>query len=55
MRNNPGGLLDQGVMVTDAFLDRGEIVSIRGRDADRTQRFSASSGDLGDGLPIVGG
>jgi len=53
MRNNPGGLLDQGVMVTDAFLDRGEIVSIRGRDADRTQRFSASSGDLGDGLPIV--
>lgn len=53
MRNNPGGLLEQGVMVTDAFLDRGEIVSIRGREPDRTQRFSASSGDLGDGLPIV--
>jgi carboxyl-terminal processing protease len=53
MRNNPGGLLDQGVMVTDAFLDRGEIVSIRGRDADRTQRFSASSGDISNGLPLV--
>ncbi|MGY6568454.1 MAG: S41 family peptidase [Salinarimonas sp.] len=53
MRNNPGGLLDQGVMVTDAFLDRGEIVSIRGRDANRTQRFSASSGDISGGLPMV--
>jgi carboxyl-terminal processing protease len=53
MRNNPGGLLDQGVRVTDAFLDRGEIVSIRGRDTDRTQRISANSGDISDGLPIV--
>lgn len=53
LRNNPGGLLDQAIMVSDAFLDRGEIVSTRGRNAAETQRFSARSGDLTDGKPIV--
>ena len=53
LRNNPGGLLDQAVLVSDAFLDRGEIVSTRGRNADETQRFSAKSGDLTKGKPIV--
>jgi carboxyl-terminal processing protease len=53
MRNNPGGLLDQAIMISDAFLDRGEIVSTRGRDPEETQRFSAKSGDLTDGLPLV--
>jgi carboxyl-terminal processing protease len=53
LRNNPGGLLDQAIMVSDAFLDRGEIVSTRGRNADETQRFSAKSGDLTNGKPIV--
>ncbi len=53
MRNNPGGLLDQAIMISDAFLDRGEIVSTRGRDPEETQRFSAKSGDLTNGLPLV--
>ncbi|GJD94362.1 S41 family peptidase [Methylobacterium iners] len=53
LRNNPGGLLDQAVLVSDAFLDRGEIVSTRGRNADETQRFSAKGGDLTKGKPIV--
>ena len=41
LRNNPGGLLDQAIAVSDAFLDRGEIVSTSGRHADETQRFDA--------------
>src|SRR3712207_6305877 len=53
LRNNPGGLLDQAIMVSDAFLDRGEIVSTRGRNADETQRFNAKPGDLTKGKPIV--
>lgn len=53
LRNNPGGLLDQAVAVADAFLDRGEIVSTRGRRPDSIQRFNARPGDLADGLPIV--
>ncbi len=53
LRNNPGGLLDQAVAVADSFLDRGEIVSTRGRRADSIQRFNARPGDLADGLPIV--
>lgn len=53
LRNNPGGLLDQAVAVSDAFLDRGEIVSTRTRHADETQRFNARAGDLTDGLPVV--
>ena len=53
LRNNPGGLLDQAVAVSDAFLDKGEIVSTRGRRPDSIQRFNARPGDLADGLPIV--
>ena len=41
LRNNPGGLLDQAISVSDAFLERGEIVSTRGRNAEETQRYSA--------------
>ena len=53
LRNNPGGLLDQAILVSDAFLDRGEIVSTRGRNSDENQRFNAKSGDLTKGKPIV--
>ncbi|MBB4266619.1 S41 family peptidase [Roseospira visakhapatnamensis] len=53
LRNNPGGLLDQAVAVSDAFLETGEIVSTRSRDLDETQRFNARDGDLAEGLPIV--
>ena len=53
MRNNPGGLLDQAISVSDAFLDKGEIVSTRGRRSDEAQRFHAKPGDLLNGLPIV--
>lgn len=53
LRNNPGGLLDQAVAVSDAFLERGEIVSTRGRRPDSVQRFNARDGDLIDGLPLV--
>ena len=53
LRNNPGGLLDQAISVSDAFLDKGEIVSTRGRNAEETQRFNARPGDLTKGKPIV--
>jgi len=53
LRNNPGGLLDQAVAVSDDFLDKGEIVSTRSRDLDDTQRFNARAGDLAEGLPLV--
>ena len=54
LRNNPGGLLDQSIEVSNAFIDRGEIVSTRGRNADETQRYSArSGGDLSHGKPLV--
>ncbi|MDE0780871.1 MAG: S41 family peptidase [Alphaproteobacteria bacterium] len=53
LRRNPGGLLDQAVKVSDAFLNRGEIVSTRGRESDDSQRFNAKRGDLAEGLPIV--
>ena len=53
LRNNPGGLLDQAIAVSDVFLDQGEIVSTRGRRPDSTQRFNARAGDLADGLPVV--
>jgi carboxyl-terminal processing protease len=53
LRNNPGGLLEQAVGVADAFLDRGEIVSTRGRRSDSIQRFNARQGDLIDGTPMV--
>ena len=51
LRNNPGGLLDQAISVSDAFLDKGEIVSTRGRNAEETQRFNARPGDLTKGKP----
>jgi carboxyl-terminal processing protease len=53
LRNNPGGLLDQAIGVSDAFLDRGEIVSTRGRDPEETQRFNARPGDLTNGKPVI--
>jgi carboxyl-terminal processing protease len=53
LRNNPGGLLEQAVAVADEFLDRGEIVSTRGRRSDSIQRFNARKGDLIEGLPMV--
>jgi carboxyl-terminal processing protease len=53
LRNNPGGLLEQAVAVSDVFLDRGEIVSTRGRRTDTIQRFNARRGDLVDGRPMV--
>ncbi len=53
LRNNPGGLLDQSILVSDAFLERGEIVSTRGRNPDEAQRFNAKAGDLTKGKPIV--
>ncbi len=53
LRNNPGGLLDQAVAVADAFLDKGEIVSTRGRRNESAQRFNARPGDLAEGLPVV--
>jgi len=53
LRNNPGGLLDQAVAVSDAFLDKGEIVSTRGRRPDSIQRFNARPGDLAQGRPII--
>ena len=53
LRNNPGGLLDQAVAVSDAFLERGEIVSTRGRREESAQRFNAEPGDITGGLPLV--
>jgi carboxyl-terminal processing protease len=53
LRNDPGGLLDQAISVSDAFLDKGEIVSTRGRNDEETQRFNARPGDLTMGKPII--
>jgi carboxyl-terminal processing protease len=53
LRNNPGGLLDQSIDVVNCFLDRGEIVSTRGRNADETMRYNARPGDLSKGKPVV--
>lgn len=53
LRSNPGGLLDQAIEVSDTFLERGEIVSERGRDPKDTERFFAKPGDFAHGLPIV--
>jgi carboxyl-terminal processing protease len=53
LRNNPGGLLDQAISVSDAFLERGEIVSTRGRNAEETQRFNARAGDLTKAKPVI--
>ncbi len=53
LRSNPGGLLDQAIEVSDVFLDRGEIVSQRGRSKNDIQRYYARAGDLADGRPVV--
>jgi carboxyl-terminal processing protease len=53
LRNNPGGLLEEAVTVSDSFLDRGEIVSTRGRNPEETQRRSAHPGDLTKGKPVI--
>ena len=53
LRNNPGGLLDQAISVSDTFLDKGEIVSTRGRNPEETQRFNARPGDLTKGKPLI--
>ena len=53
LRNNPGGLLTQAIKVSDAFLDKGEIVSTRGREVQDGERFNATSGDLAEGMPMV--
>ncbi len=53
VRNNPGGLLDQAVNVSDLFLNQGEIVSTRSRNEADTVRYSAQEGDIAENLPIV--
>jgi len=53
LRNNPGGLLDEAIRVSDAFLDRGEIVSTRGRRRQNNNRWYATTGDMLDGAPVV--
>ena len=53
LRNNPGGLLDQAISVSDSFLDKGEIVSTRGRKPEDGQRYNAKPGDLAKGKPMV--
>lgn len=53
LRNNPGGLLNQAIYVSDAFLEAGEIVSTRGRDPEDGDRYNAQPGDLAEGKPIV--
>jgi len=53
LRNNPGGLLDQAVSVSDMFLENGEIVSQRGRDPRDIERYNARAGDIAAGLPMV--
>lgn len=53
LRNNPGGLLNQAIEVSDGFLDKGEIVSTRGRKAEDSERWNAKLGDLAEGKPMV--
>ena len=53
LRNNPGGLLDQAVRISDSFLSKGEIVSTQGRDGKDTKRFTAKPGDITGGMPMV--
>lgn len=53
LRLNPGGLLDQAINVSDAFLQQGEVVSTRGRNPEETRRFSAGPGELTDGKPVI--
>ena len=53
LRNNPGGLLEQAVAISDLFLEKGEIVSTRGRDSENPETYKASPGDIINGLPLV--
>ena len=53
LRNNPGGLLEQAVYVSDLFLEKGEIVSTRGRDSENPETYKAKPGDIINGLPLV--
>lgn len=53
LRLNPGGLLDQAISVSDAFLEQGEIVSTRGRNPEETRRFNSRAGDLAKGKPVI--
>jgi carboxyl-terminal processing protease len=53
LRNNPGGLLNQAISVSDVFMDRGEVVSTRGRTPDDVERYTAQKGDLTNGKPVV--
>jgi carboxyl-terminal processing protease len=53
LRNNPGGLLDQAISVSDTFLEKGEIVSTRGRNAEEAQHYTAKPGDLSKGKPVI--
>ena len=53
LQNNPGGLLNQAIRVSDAFLEKGEIVSTRGRYSRDSERYNAKAGDLANGKPIV--
>jgi carboxyl-terminal processing protease len=53
LRLNPGGLLNQAISVSDAFLERGEVVSTRGRDPNDIQRYDSRPGDLTDGKPVI--
>jgi len=53
LRNNPGGLLDQAISMCDAFMDKGEIVSVKARKPEDVQRWNAKPGDVANGLPIV--
>jgi len=53
LRNNPGGLLDQAISVSDSFLDKGEIVSTRGKRSEDGQRYNAKKGDILDGKPLI--
>jgi carboxyl-terminal processing protease len=53
LRLNPGGLLDQAVSVSDGFLERGEIVSTRGRDPSKIERYDSRAGDLINGKPLI--
>ncbi|MEL6979241.1 MAG: S41 family peptidase [Pseudomonadota bacterium] len=53
LRNNPGGVLQEAIAVSDAFLEKGSIVSTRGRDLDQAEHYNATPGDLAGGLPMV--
>ena len=53
LRNNPGGLLEQAVAISDLFLEQGEIVSTRGRDSENPETYKAKPGDVINGLPLV--